>query len=77
MRSVLRSVKKRKKSRRLGEPEVIDREDYGGFELDAKVELIRALVPVPSIYSIRGDSGTGAAVFQTAGIDRGMRSSSE
>ncbi len=46
MSSVLRSVKKRKKFRRLGEVEVISREEYTGFDLDAKVEAIRALVPL-------------------------------
>ena len=46
MQSVLRSVKKRKKSRCLGEPAVINREEYGELELDARVELIRALVPI-------------------------------
>ena len=46
MRSVLRSVKKRKKSRRLGAVDVISREAYAGFEVDAKVEMIRALVPL-------------------------------
>ncbi len=38
--------RKRKKSRRLGEVEVISREDYAELELDAKVETIRALVPL-------------------------------
>ena len=46
MRSVLRSVRKRKKSRRLGEVDIIRREEYGGFDVDSKVEMIRALVPV-------------------------------
>jgi len=46
MSSVLRSVKKRKKSRRLGKVEIIRREEYVEFELDAKVEAIRALVPL-------------------------------
>ncbi len=46
MRSVLRRVGKRKKSRRLGEVEVISREEYAGFDLDAKVEAIRALIPL-------------------------------
>ena len=41
--SVLRSVKKRKKNRKLGKIEVIDREEYGELELDTKVELIRTL----------------------------------
>ena len=46
MSSVLRSVRKRKKSRKLGPVDVIRREDYGDLELDAKVELIRSLVPL-------------------------------
>ena len=46
MRSVLRSVKKRKKARRLGEVNIISREAYAGFDVDAKVEMIRALVPL-------------------------------
>ncbi len=46
MRSVLRSVRKRKKVRRLGEVNVINREAYAGFDLDSKVEAIRALVPL-------------------------------
>ncbi len=46
MRSLLRSVKKRKKARRLGEVEIVRREEYGELELDAKVEMIRSLVPL-------------------------------
>ena len=46
MSSVLRSVRKRKKGRRLGAVDVIDREEYAELEVDAKVELIRALVPL-------------------------------
>ncbi len=46
MRSVLRSIKKRKKSRRLGEVEVISRDEYADFDVDSKVEMIRALVPL-------------------------------
>ena len=46
MGSVLRSVKKRKKVRKLGEVEIIDREQYSELEVDAKVELIRSLVPL-------------------------------
>ena len=45
MGSLLRSVKKRKKSRRLGEVEMVH-EDYGELALDAKVEMIRWLVPL-------------------------------
>ena len=46
MRSLLRSVKKCKKSRRLGEVEIVRREEYGELEVDSKVEMIRALVPL-------------------------------
>ena len=46
MRRVLRSVRKRKKSRRLGEVDIISREEYGGCDVDGKVEMIRALVPL-------------------------------
>ena len=46
MSSVLRPVRKRKKGRKLGRVEVIRREDYTALELDAKVELIRSLVPL-------------------------------
>ena len=46
MRSLLRSVKKRKKSRVLGEVQVVSREEYTGLDMDSKVEMIRALVPL-------------------------------
>ena len=46
MSSVLRPVRKRKKSRKLGPVDVIRREDDGDLALDAKVELIRSLVPL-------------------------------
>ena len=40
------SVRKRKKSRVLGEVQVIRRETYAAMDLDTKVELIRSLVPL-------------------------------
>jgi transposase-like protein len=46
MESLLRSVKKCKKSRRLGEVAIVRREEYGELEVDSKVEMIRALVPL-------------------------------
>ena len=46
MSSVLRTVKKCKKSRVLGEAQVVSRDEYGGLELDSKVEMIRALIPL-------------------------------
>ena len=44
--SVLRAVRKRKKVRKLGRVKIIRREAYADLELDAKVELIRSLVPL-------------------------------
>ena len=44
--SVLRAVRKRKKVRKLGSVTIIRREAYADLELDAKVELIRSLVPL-------------------------------
>ena len=46
MRSVLRSVRKRKKSPRLGEVDIISHAEYAGFDVDAKGEMIQALVPL-------------------------------
>ena len=46
MSSVLRSVRKRKKGRTVGAVDVIDREGYAELEVDAKVELIRSLIPL-------------------------------
>ena len=46
MSSVLRSVRKRKKGHTLAAVDVIDREEYAELEVDAKVELIRSLVPL-------------------------------
>ena len=50
MSSVLRSVRKRKKGRTLGAVDVIDREGYAELEVDAKVELIRSLVPLGLLH---------------------------
>lgn len=46
MGSLLRTVKERKKSRRLGEARVVERDEYRELEVDAKVQMIRALVPL-------------------------------
>ena len=46
MSSVLRPVRKRKKGRTLGPVAIIRREDYAELAVDAKVELIRSLVPL-------------------------------
>ena len=46
MGSVLRSVEARKRKKCFGEVEIIGREQYAELELDAKVELIRSLIPL-------------------------------
>ena len=46
MSSVLRPVRKRKQGRTLGRVDILRREEYAALELDPKVELIRALVPL-------------------------------
>ena len=46
MKSVDKNSKKSKKSRRLGEPRVMGIEGYSGLEVNAKVEMIRALIPL-------------------------------
>ena len=46
MSRVLRSGRKRKKGRTLGAVDVIDRAEYAELEVEAKVELIRSLVPL-------------------------------
>ena len=46
MSRVLRSVRKRKKGRTLGAVDVINRAEYAELEVDAKVALIRSLVPL-------------------------------
>ena len=50
MSSVLRSVRKRKKGRTLGAVDVIAREGYAELEVDAKVELIRSLIPLGLLH---------------------------
>jgi len=45
--SVLCSAKEgKRKTKRLGKVDIIEREQYEGLELDSKVELIRALIPI-------------------------------
>ena len=50
MNSVLRPVRRRKKGRTLGRVDIMRREDYADLELDAKVELIRSLVPLGLLH---------------------------
>ena len=46
MRSALPSVRKRKKPSRLGEVDIISRAEDAGFDVNAKGEMILALVPL-------------------------------
>ncbi len=78
MKSVLRSVQKRKKTKRLGKIEIVDREAYEGLELDTKVELIRALIPLGlmNIYTLLDQEVTtlaGPRHVRKAGHYAGMR----
>ena len=43
-------VRKRKKSKTLGEPQTISREAYEALEMEARLELIRALIPIGLAY---------------------------
>ena len=67
MGSVLRTVRKRKKSRRLGKPEVMAQEKYGELEMDVKVEMIRSLIPLGLMHvhellddEVKALAGSGA-----------------
>ena len=46
MSSFLRVVGRRKKSKRLGEAEILSQAEYAALQLDARVDLIRALIPL-------------------------------
>jgi transposase-like protein len=46
MSRVARAVWERKKTKVLGEPRIISREEYAEMELDSRLELIRALIPL-------------------------------
>jgi len=39
-------IKKRKKSKKLGQPNIIKREEYQEEDMDTRLELIRALIPI-------------------------------
>ena len=46
MPHLARQGKSSKKSKTLGEPDVVNREEYGAMELDSRLELIRSLIPL-------------------------------
>ena len=78
MSSVLCSVRKRKKARRLGRVDVVRREDYGELELDAKVELIRSLVPlglmqIEELLDAEVTALAGARYARKDGLTEGRR----
>jgi len=73
MHSVLRSVQKRKKSLRLGEIHVVHREEYAKFDVDSKLEMIRALVPLGLMYV---QEILDAEVVELAGIRHARKESS-
>lgn len=50
--SVLQPIRKRKRKTKLlaHEVKVVSREDYDGFEIDTRVELIRSLIPIALMH---------------------------
>ena len=46
MPHVAQQDKRSRKSKTLGEPDVVNREDYEAMELDSRLELIRSLIPL-------------------------------
>ncbi len=43
---ILQQAVRRRKDRRMGEPRVVSREEVEGMDLEGRVELIRALIPL-------------------------------
>lgn len=50
MGSIAKARSKRKKSKVLGEPKIMAREEVEGMDLDSRLELIRALIPLGLMY---------------------------
>ena len=73
MSSVLRSIAKRKKSRVLGKVQVVRRDEYETLDLDTKVEMIRALVPLGlmHVYELLDQEVTALAGSRYAHGDGG------
>ena len=46
MARIPRVVRERKKTKVLGQPQIINKEEYEGRDLDTRVEMIRALIPL-------------------------------
>ena len=62
MSSVLRTVKKRKKSRVLEEVQVVSRDECSGLELEAKGGVVRGLNPLGVVQGGGLDGGEGGGV---------------
>lgn len=78
MSSFLRTVRRRKKSKTLGEVQVLDRERYQELDLDAKVELIQELVPlglmhVAEVLKEEVEALAGGRYERKGGEARGVR----
>ncbi len=79
MSSVLRTARRGKnKKRRLGKVRILRRADYAATALDAKVELIRSLVPVglmhvAELLDQEVTALAGARYARKAGATRGRR----
>jgi transposase-like protein len=78
MTSFLRAVRRRKKTKLLGEAEVLSQEEYAALELDARVDLIRALIPlgmmhVEELLLEEVDALAGGRYERKQGEDAGVR----
>ena len=50
-------VKERKKAKKLGEPRIIRGEEFEGYDIDTRLEMIRALIPIGIMRSMRSSTG--------------------
>jgi len=74
MRKMGLSVRRRKKSRRLGPVNVLDRADYVAADLDTKVELIQQLIPLGLMHV---QETLEAEVQELAGVRHARKTSGE
>ncbi len=59
MPHLVRQDKRSKKSKALGEPDVVNCEDYEAMELDSRLELIGSLIPTGSLPAVDRGVGSG------------------
>ncbi len=50
MSSIAKATKRSKKTRRLGPAQVLRPEEYESFDVEARVECIRALIPLGRLH---------------------------